>query len=139
MGLKKDCRGFTLLEIIIVIIIIGSLASLALPRFFKTIEYSRSVEAFASLAAIRQAVERCYLQRSSYVNCGDFGNLDLENPGNSPNNHFTYSFSGLGVTTYTIIATRNTREGGNGSDAISLTNDGVIITRSGTGAFSGIQ
>jgi len=139
VGFKRNHRGFTLLEIIIVIIIVGGLASLALPRFFKTVEYSRSVEALTNVAAIRQSVERCYLQRSSYENCGVFSDLDLEDPANSPNNHFTYSFSGMGASTYTITATRNTREGGNGSDTVILTNNGVMITRSGTGAFSGIQ
>ena len=37
MKLDKNKSGFTLLEIIIVIIIIGILASLALPKFFKTV------------------------------------------------------------------------------------------------------
>ena len=45
-------KGFTLLEIIIVIIIVGVLASLALPRFFSTVEYSRSTEALASLTSV---------------------------------------------------------------------------------------
>jgi len=139
MSLKTNQRGFTLLEIIIVIIIVGVLASLALPRFFRTVEYSRATEAFTNLNAVRQSMERCYLQRSAYTNCNLFSNLDLEDPANSPNNHFTYSFPAAAATTYTIRATRNTRDGGTATDYIELTNNGATITRSGTGAFSGIQ
>ncbi|MDZ4241217.1 MAG: prepilin-type N-terminal cleavage/methylation domain-containing protein, partial [Candidatus Omnitrophota bacterium] len=88
-------KGFTLLEIIIVIIIVGVLASLALPRFFSTVEYSRSTEALSSVSAIRQSMERCYLQRNgTYTGCVDFTVLDLNNPGLSPNAHFTYVLGG---------------------------------------------
>ncbi len=139
MKSKRKIQGFTLLEIIIVIIIVGVLASLALPRFFRTVEYSRSTEALTSLNAIRQSMERCYLQRNAYTNCNSFANLDLEDPANSPNNHFTYSWPAAGGTTYTIQATRNTRDGGVATDTVTLANDGAVITRAGTTAFSGIQ
>ena len=139
MKSKRNTQGFTLLEIIIVIIIVGVLASLALPRFFKTVEYSRGTEALTSLNAIRQSMERCYLQRNDYTNCNSFGNLDLEDPATSPNNHFTYAFTAAGLNSFTITATRNTRDGGVVTDTVVLANDGTIITRSGTGAFSGIQ
>jgi type IV pilus assembly protein PilE len=139
MRLNKNKSGFTLLEIIIVIIIVGVLASLALPRFFRTVEYSRGTEALTNLSAIRQATERYYLQRSTYVGVA-MGNLDIDDPSNSPNSHFgSYGFSGLGATTYTITATRNTRDGGTAGDTVVLTNNGATITRSGTTAFVGVQ
>lgn len=135
----KKSSGFTLLEIIIVIIIVGVLASLALPRFFSTVEYSRSTEAFASMTAVRQSIERCYLQKGgSYATCTAFGNLDVEDPAASPNNHFTYGI-GSGATTYRITATRNTRDGGDIGSSIWLMQDLTSVTRGGTGKFSGIQ
>jgi len=36
-------KGFTLLEIIIVIIILGVMAGLAMPRFIRTVEYARAM------------------------------------------------------------------------------------------------
>ena len=45
----KRKKGVTLLEIIIVVIIIGVLASLALPRLFSTVEFSRSAEAIGGV------------------------------------------------------------------------------------------
>ena len=129
--------GFTLLEVIIVIIIIVFLASLALPRFFSTVEYSRGSEAMQTLATVRQSVERCYLMRSSYANCNSFTTLDVEDPGTVPNNHFIYGIVGA-ANAYTITATRGTRDGGTGGTII-LTFNGTTITRTGTGPFGAIQ
>ena len=135
--LKKT--GFTLLEIIIVIIIVGVLASLALPRFFKLVEYSRSAEALVSLSAVRQSMERCYLQRNTYVGCTPFTSLDLEDPANSPNSHFTYNVPVQTGTTFTVRATRNTRDRGMAGDQIDLALTATSMTKSGTGNFAGIK
>ena len=133
---KPNQKGFTLLEVIIVIIIIGVLASLALPRFFSTIEYARGVEGMLSLASVRQSVERCYMMRRDYTNC-NFPLLDMEDPATSPGAHFTYSILGE-VNGYTITAIRNTRDGGTGG-TISVIFDGTNISRTGTGPFGAIQ
>jgi len=137
----KNRSGFTLLEIIIVIIIVGVLASLALPRFFSTVEFSRSTEALASITAVRQSLERCYLQRSgTYVGCSTNPlSLDLEDPSLSPNAHFTYGISGQGVATYTITATRLSRDGGTITDTITLAQDATGVSRGGTTKFVGIR
>jgi type IV pilus assembly protein PilE len=141
MKKMNNKSGFTLLEIIIVIIIVGVLASLALPRFFATVEYSRSTEALASFTAVRQALERCYLQRNGdYTACTDIDNtLDIENPGASPNSHFSYVVDGASAVGYTITATRNTRDNGDGSSTIVISQDATSVSRSGTGSFAGIQ
>ena len=140
MNLKTNKSGFTLLEIIIVIIIVGVLASLALPRFFSTVEYSRSTEALASITAVRQAMERCYLQRNGdYTNCNAFAALDLTDPATSPNAHFGYGISATSATGYTLTSTRNTLDGGDGSSTIVLIQSSTNVTRSGTGSFSGIK
>jgi type IV pilus assembly protein PilE len=135
----KNKSGFTLLEVIIVIIIVGVLASLALPRFFSTVEYSKSTEALAAIATVRQSMERCYLQsNSTFVGCILTG-LDVSNPGTTPGSHFTYGISGQSTAGYIITATRNSYDGGDSSSTITVTQGATGVTRAGTGTFSGIK
>ena len=67
----KFNKGFTLIEIIIVIVIIGVLATLALPRITGQIEAARGAEAMNYFGAIRRAV----------TNCVDMGNASGDIPG----------------------------------------------------------
>ncbi len=139
MNVKNNKSGFTLLEIIIVIIIVGVLASLALPRFFATVEFSKSTEALNAMNVLRQALERCYLAAAgTYAPC-TIANVDVENPANAPGARFTYAFAGQSPTGFTITATRNAVDGGDGSSTISLTMSPTGIARAGTGSFVGIR
>ena len=134
----KQKSGFTLLEIIIVIIIVGVLASLALPRLFSTVEFSRSGEALASFSSLRSSLERCYLQNSSYATC-TMATIDLTDPGTSPNAHFSYGVGGQTATGYLITATRTTRDGGTAGDLIHMTQTSATVTKDGTTAFVGLK
>lgn len=50
---KGNLRAFSLMEVIVVIIIVGVMASIALPNFTKTIERSHEQDALTQLGAIR--------------------------------------------------------------------------------------
>ncbi len=151
-------KGFTLLELIIVIIIVAVLASLALPRMFKAVEQARSAEAMAGIASIRRAIEVCALWDPS-----DYGNCILTNwrnytadPGSSPNAHFNYYTPSFGAWS-PIMAVRNSHElyaadpGGdiycatglgwqtNGHSAIAMCLSGTAIKRVGSGFYSGVK
>lgn len=139
MRLKNNKSGFTLLEIIIVIIIVGVLASLALPRFFSTVEFSKSTEALTSLSVLRSSMERCYLgSGATYFGC-TIATLDVADPGTSPGARFAYSAGSQTVAGYTVRATRNTLDGGTAGGTITLTQSADGVTRAGTGAFVGIK
>jgi prepilin-type N-terminal cleavage/methylation domain-containing protein len=74
----KRRKGFTLMELIIVVIIIGILAMIGLPQFFKTVERARFGEAFEILGAARSAQLRYALQNSAGTTTNDFNNLDID-------------------------------------------------------------
>ena len=145
--IKKNKSGFTLLEIIIVIIIVGVLASLALPRLFSNIEFSRSTEALATLGVIRKSMERCYLFNSAvYTGCdvAGFTALDIDNPDNAPGAHFAYTFTGAAAdaSSWEVTATRNAVDGGDGVSTLVMNQDNSgagSTTRSGTTVFSSMK
>lgn len=64
-------QGFTLIEIIVVVIIIGILASIALPKYQKTVEKARLAEAIRLLKHIREAQLIYHTKYSAYANSID--------------------------------------------------------------------
>ncbi len=56
---KKYQQGFTLIEIIIVVVILGILAAIALPKLAANTDKVRAAECFTYLASISRAFSRC--------------------------------------------------------------------------------
>ena len=71
-------RGFTLVELAVVIIIIGVLAAFAVPRFLDSVERSKAAESFNYLSAVRAAQERYQVQQGTYADAVD--DLDIQMP-----------------------------------------------------------
>ena len=63
----RENRAFTLIELIVVIVVVGVLAGLAVPRFSNTIEKSRIAEAINILATLRDAQEVYKLENGGYL------------------------------------------------------------------------
>ncbi len=72
----KKNNGFTLTEITTVVIIVGALAGLALPRFGSTIERVRAAEGVQILTALLGAQRTYELEEGSYATSE--GALDIE-------------------------------------------------------------
>ena len=66
--LRRDKKGFTLIELMIVVAIIGILAAIAIPNFLRFQLKSKTSEAKVNLAAIRTAEESYLAEFGSYVN-----------------------------------------------------------------------
>jgi len=83
--------GVTLTELLVVVIIIGILATLALPMLVKTLERAKVGESVSNLNLIR-AGQKIYFLEYGYF-AGGSGGLDalnVENP-NSDSSYFTYA------------------------------------------------
>jgi len=61
-------KGFTLIELMIVVIIVGVLAMVAIPMYQLVPERARATEAESGLGAVRSALRCYYAERGSYVN-----------------------------------------------------------------------
>lgn len=62
----SNSRGFTLLEIIVVITIIALLTALVAPRFFGHVDQSRQVDAQAQIGLLGQALDLYRLEKGKY-------------------------------------------------------------------------
>lgn len=60
----RNRRGFTLLELLIVVIIIAILVAVALPLYGRAVEKGRMAEAITNLGALRGALLRYYTQHN---------------------------------------------------------------------------
>jgi type IV pilus assembly protein PilE len=66
-------RGFTLIEVMIVVAIVGILAAVALPLYNDYVRRARIVDATSALADARTRMERHYLDNRTYVGgCKDW-------------------------------------------------------------------
>jgi prepilin-type N-terminal cleavage/methylation domain-containing protein len=79
-------KSFTLLEMIIVIVIIGILAGVALPNYMKTKEKAYAAEAWINLQSLMTLSKAYYLENNAWPVIGSLS----PNPNNNPGKRFTY-------------------------------------------------
>lgn len=83
--------GFTLTELLIVVIIVGILATLALPMLVKTIEKAKLGEAASNLNLIRTGQKIYFLQYGSFS--PTITDLNIEDPNNAASRYFDYTIT----------------------------------------------
>ena len=59
-------RGFTLIELLVVMAIIGTLLSIAVPRYFRSLQHARETVLKQDLAILREAIDKYYADLSLY-------------------------------------------------------------------------
>ena len=69
-------RGFTLIELMIVIAIIGILAAIAIPNFRKARDQAREKACYANMRVILGAVEMYNMDNSSMTDTVSMGDVD---------------------------------------------------------------
>ena len=64
---KNPASGFTLIEMLVVVLIIGILATLGLPQFFKSMEIAKADDALGTIQSIAAANKQFYIDHQVYV------------------------------------------------------------------------
>lgn len=79
MNMKQMQKGFTLIELMIVVAIIGILAAIAIPQYGNYISRSRAAGSAAELDSVRTGIALCFQDTGTYTGCNG-GALGVPNP-----------------------------------------------------------
>jgi type IV pilus assembly protein PilE len=98
----KNARGFTLIELMITVAIIGILASIALPAYTDYVSRGRITEGISGLSDMSVKMEQYFQDNRTYVGACVAGTIA---PLPASSSRFSFSCSGLTSSTYTVTAT----------------------------------
>ena len=124
-------KGFTLLELIIVIIVLGILATLGFTQYTRVVERGRTAEAKTVLGQIRTAQQAYYLEYGSYAASIDPLLVNAPQTTCASTHYFIYRADNLNCE-----AVRCTASSGGGKTPAAATAYNVTLNYT-TGAFGG--
>ena len=132
MNNARTLRGFTLVELMIVVAILGILASIAYPSYMEYVKRSNRAEAIALVMEDAHYMERYFTAQNTYAGA----TLPQTKVPQNGTTRFTLGFSGTpDATSYTLQATP--ASGYSDATCGTLTvNQAGVQTKSGTGALA---
>jgi type IV pilus assembly protein PilA len=123
---KKDDKGFTLVELLVVIIIIGILAAIALPNFLSQGAKAKQTEAKQNIGLTNRVQTAYRAENNSFANSFDvLATGTLSGTSQSTTKSYTYDLnSAQDSTTITAKSTADTALKAYGGGTLRFTNDG---------------
>ncbi|SCC91814.1 putative Type II secretory pathway protein H [Thiomonas sp. X19] len=106
----KTSRGFTLIELMIVVAIVAILSAIALPAYNSYVTRSKLAEAFSGLSGASVALQQYYQDNRTYVPTAANPNVCTTGSANAPTStDFTFACNPAPTATqFTITATGST-------------------------------
>ena len=97
--MKRIQHGFTLIEVLVTVAIVGILMAVAMPAYSDYVIRGRLTEAFSALGTAQPAAEQFWSNNRTYVGFDSAVNF----PAATAN--FTYTLSGATASAYKVTAT----------------------------------
>ena len=124
---ERRRRGFTLIELTIVVSIVALLAVVALPAYQGSVRRAHRAEAKAALSAAAQMMERYLTEHGAYWK-SDTEKATLGSggiyPDRSENNYYGLDLAVLTASTFTLTATPRNRQADDECGVFSLDQTG---------------
>ncbi len=92
--MRRIARGFTLVEVMVTVVIVGVLTAIALPSYNAYMVRARVAEAFTGLGGVQVAAEQHWANTRSYSSMAV-----------PTGNNFTYALTAADASSYTVSAT----------------------------------
>lgn len=121
---KRTAAGFTLIEVMVVVAIVGILASIALPSYLEHQRKARRAAGAACVSAVAQAMERHYTTALTYTTAPAVATLD-DRCEPEVLTFYNIGRNNLAAKTYTITAAPFGRQNGDTCGTLSLNQAGV--------------
>jgi len=118
-------RGYTLVEMMIVLVVMGVLISFGIPQFSRALEQARADVAGANLRAIWTAERIYWLDNRNYTSSlSALVNANLLDPSIPSDTSYTYLVAEADSATFTATAQRAAN--GSWSGTLTITQDGGL-------------
>ena len=119
---RSRAKGFTLLELLVVVVIIGLLAGFVAPRYFSQVGKSEVATAKAQIDALEKALDQYRLDKRRYPTAEEGlvavqPYLKKQLPNDPWGNPYVYKAAGSGGDFQVISYGRDGKAGGSGEDA----------------------
>lgn len=109
-------RGITLIELLIVVVVVGILAAIAIPSYRQYVIRVTRTDATRELLSVAQRLERCFSRTNDYTRVDDVPTACVTLP--YTNAEGTYRIENVAAMTATTYSIRAVPQGGQADDTL---------------------